>query len=157
MPGAGGFLTVRQRDDTGRAAACWLQRCGGSCRQCIIDYSAKPYTMHMEVFETFGVELLKQAKQYDYVVLNVILSKEPSYVGMLGGKPKIRALFKKLKENSYSEEALKQVHAPIGLDIGGERPAEIAVSIMAEIQTARYGGSCRCMSEILRDSVFPLE
>ena len=146
MPGAGGFLTVRQRDDTGRAAAYWLQRCDGSCRQCIIDYSAKPYTMHMEVFE-----------EYDYVVLNVILSKEPSYVGMLGGKPKIRALFEKRKEKGYSEEVLKQVHAPIGLDIGGERPAEIAVSIMAEIQAARYGGSCRCMSEILRDSVFPLE
>ena len=89
-------------------------------------------------------------------ILNVILSKEPSYVGMLGGKPKIKALFKKLKENGYSEETLKQVHAPIGLDIGGERPAEIAVSIMAEIQAARYGGSGRSMSDILKDSIFPL-
>ena len=58
-------------------------------------------------------------------ILNVILSKEPSYVGMLGGKPKIRALFTKLRENGYSEEVLKQIHAPIGLDIGGEKPAEI--------------------------------
>ena len=72
LPGAGGFLTVRQRDETGRAVAYWLQRCDGSHRQCIIDYSAKPYTMHMEVFETFGVELLEQAKQYDYVVLDEI-------------------------------------------------------------------------------------
>ena len=90
-------------------------------------------------------------------ILNVVLGKEPGYVGMLGGKPKIRALFTKLKENGYSEETLKQVHAPIGLDIGGEKPAEIAMSIMAEIQAARYGGSCCSMSEILRDSVFPLE
>lgn len=89
-------------------------------------------------------------------ILNVILSKEPSYVGMLGGKPKIRALFSKLKENGYSEDVLKQIHAPIGLDIGGEKPVEIAVSIMAEITAARYGGSCRPMSQILRDSVFPL-
>jgi len=72
MTGAGGFLTVRQRDDAGRAVAYWLQRCDGSHRQCIIDYSAKPYTMHMEVFETFGVELLEQAQQYDYVVLDEI-------------------------------------------------------------------------------------
>ena len=72
ISGAGGFLTVRQRDDTGRAVAYWLQRCDGSCRQCIIDYSAKPYTMHMDVFETFGVELLEQARQYDYVVLDEI-------------------------------------------------------------------------------------
>ena len=89
-------------------------------------------------------------------ILNVILSKEPSYVGMLGGKPKIRALFTKLKENGYSEDVLKQIHAPIGLDIGGEKPAEIAVSIMAEIQAARCGGSCRPMYQILHDSVFPL-
>ena len=75
---------------------------------------------------------------------------------MLGGKPKIRALFSKLKENGYSEDVLEQIHAPIGLDIGGEKPVEIAVSIMAEITAARYGGSCRPMSQILRDSVFPL-
>ena len=89
-------------------------------------------------------------------ILNVILGKEPAYVGMLGGKPKIRALFTKLKENGYSEEVLKQIHAPIGLDIGGEKPAEIAVAIMAEIQAARYGGTYRPMRDILRDSVFPL-
>lgn len=89
-------------------------------------------------------------------ILNVILSKEPAYVGMLGGKHKIRALFTKLKENGYSEEVLKQIHAPIGLDIGGERPAEIAVSIMAEIQAARYGGTCRPMSQIMQNAVFPL-
>lgn len=89
-------------------------------------------------------------------ILNVILGKEPSYVGMLGGKPKIKSLFTKLKENGYSEEILQQVHAPIGLDLGGEKPAEIAVSIMAEVLAARNGGSCRSMSEILRDSIFPL-
>ena len=89
-------------------------------------------------------------------ILNVILSKEPSYVGMLGGKPKIRALFAQLKENGYSEEQLKQIHAPIGLDIGGGKPAEIAVSIMAEILASRYGGSCRPMRDILHASVFPL-
>lgn len=89
-------------------------------------------------------------------ILNVILSKEPSYVGMLGGRPKIRSLFAKLKENGYSEEVLQQIHAPIGLDIGGGSPAEIAVSIMAEVLAARYGGSCRPMRDILHDSVFPL-
>ena len=89
-------------------------------------------------------------------ILNVVLGKEPSYVGMLGGKPKIKALFTKLMDNGYTEEALRQVHAPIGLDIGGEKPGEIAVSIMAEVLAARNGGSCRPMSEILQDSIFPL-
>lgn len=69
---AGGFLTVRQRDDTGRVVAYWLQRCDGSDRQCIIDCSVKPYTMHMEVFESFGVQLLEEAAQFDFVILDEI-------------------------------------------------------------------------------------
>jgi len=89
-------------------------------------------------------------------ILNVVLGQRPIYVGMLGGKPKIKALFTKLRENGYSEETLMRVHAPIGLDIGGETPAEIAVSIMAEVLAARNGGSCRPMRDILRDEVFPL-
>ena len=69
---AGGFLTVRQKDDTGRAIAYWIQRPDGSEKQVIIDYSAKPYTMHLEVFEDLGVRLLKEAAGYDYVILDEI-------------------------------------------------------------------------------------
>lgn len=72
LPKAGGFLTVRQKDDTGRAVAYWLHRPDGSDRRCIIDYSDKPYTMHPEVFETFGIQLLKEAGQFDYVILDEI-------------------------------------------------------------------------------------
>lgn len=72
LPKAGGFLTVRQVDDTGRAVAYWLKRPDGSDGQVIIDYSAKPYTMHMEVFETFGVELLERAQDFDFVILDEI-------------------------------------------------------------------------------------
>lgn len=69
---AGGFLTVRQKDDTGRAVAYWLQRPDGSDGQVIIDYSARPYTMHPEVFETFGIRLLEEGKQHDFILLDEI-------------------------------------------------------------------------------------
>ena len=69
---AGGFLTVRQKDADGRAVAYWLKRPDGSDGQIIIDYSEKPYTMHLEVFENLGVQLLQEARQYDYVVLDEI-------------------------------------------------------------------------------------
>lgn len=72
LPKAGGFLTVRQRDDTGRAIAYWLRRPDGSDGQIIIDYSAKPYTMHLEVFENLGIQLLKEAENFDYVILDEI-------------------------------------------------------------------------------------
>lgn len=69
---AGGFLTVRQRNEEGRAVAYWLKRPDGSGGQVIIDYSAKPYTMHLEVFEDLGIRLLEEAKQYDFVILDEI-------------------------------------------------------------------------------------
>ena len=72
LPRAGGFLTVRQKDDTGRAVAYWLQKPDGTEKHCIIDYSQKPYTMHMEVFEGIAVELLKQAGEMPYVILDEI-------------------------------------------------------------------------------------
>ena len=72
LPKAGGFLTVRQRDDSGKAVAYYIQRPDGSCREMIINYFQKPYTMYMDVFDTFGVQLLEEAKQYPYVVLDEI-------------------------------------------------------------------------------------
>lgn len=69
---AGGFLTVRQRNASGEAVAYHLQRPDGRDRQMIIDYSAQPYTMHMETFETLGIQLLAEAKQYSFVVLDEI-------------------------------------------------------------------------------------
>ena len=72
MGNAGGFLTVRQKDDTGRAIAYWLKRPDGSDGQVIIQYQQKPYTMHLEVFENFGVELVKKAREYDFVILDEI-------------------------------------------------------------------------------------
>ena len=69
---AGGFLTVRQVDAEGRAVAYWMKRPDGSDGQVIIDYSAKPYTMHLHVFEDLGIQLLEEAKHYDYVILDEI-------------------------------------------------------------------------------------
>ena len=72
LPKAGGFLTVRQRDDGGRAVAYYLTRPNGSPKRIIIDYSEKPYRMHPEVFETLGVQLLEQAHGARFVILDEI-------------------------------------------------------------------------------------
>lgn len=69
---AGGFLTVRQKDESGKAVYYWMKRPDGSDGQVIIDYSAKPYTMHPEVFEDLGIRLLEEAEQYSYVILDEI-------------------------------------------------------------------------------------
>ncbi|MBQ2697146.1 MAG: XdhC family protein [Clostridia bacterium] len=94
--------------------------------------------------------------QTDGIILREVLRRRPAYVGMLGGPPKIRTLFTMLRDEGVSEETLRSVHAPVGLDLGDETPAEIAVSIMAEILATRNHRSARPMSDLIRERIFPL-
>ena len=59
------------------------------------------------------------------------------YVGLIGSKRKIRGVFDRLREEGISEERIRAVHAPIGIEIGAVTPEEIAVSILAEVTAAR--------------------
>ncbi|MGB8168987.1 MAG: XdhC family protein [Chthoniobacteraceae bacterium] len=61
------------------------------------------------------------------------------YLGMMGSGRKVRQVFDALIARGTSIEGLSQVFAPIGLDLGAEAPAEIAVSIMAEILAVLRG------------------
>ncbi len=57
----------------------------------------------------------------------------PGYLGMIGSRRKVRDVFERLRKRGVSEEKLSRVYAPLGLDIGADSPAEIAVSCVAEI------------------------
>lgn len=71
----------------------------------------------------------------------VLHHTDAAYVGMIGSRRKIDAIYDKLKAEGISPEQLAAVHAPIGLSLGGEAPEEIAVSILAELLMVRYGKS----------------
>lgn len=55
------------------------------------------------------------------------------YLGMIGSRRKVRQVFDALGARGITVEQLAAVRAPVGLDVGAESPAEIAVSIMAEV------------------------
>ena len=59
------------------------------------------------------------------------------FVGLMGGRRKVARIFAKLREEGMAQEALDQVHAPVGLDIGSDTPEEIAVSVAAQILRER--------------------
>ncbi len=86
------------------------------------------------------VVIITRGHQHDEGVLKECLSKNklPGYIGMIGSKDKVAATFSHLKQQGVSNELLARVNAPIGLDIGARTPAEIALSIMAEIIAHRY-------------------
>lgn len=81
----------------------------------------------------------------------VALAAHPAklaYLGMIGSRRKVEENFRLARERGVPAGKLAAVRAPIGLDLGGETPAEIAVSIMAEMLLARHGGSGRPMREV---------
>lgn len=69
----------------------------------------------------------------DMAALKKVIDSNAYYIGMIGSRRKVEAIFKRLTEENVSPSKLRNVSAPIGLDIGAEAPGEIAVSILAEI------------------------
>jgi xanthine dehydrogenase accessory factor len=73
----------------------------------------------------------------DTEVVAALLSREQSYLGMIGSTRKRAAVEQTLRERGLDPQRLAALHTPIGLSIGAETPAEIAVSILAELVQAR--------------------
>jgi xanthine dehydrogenase accessory factor len=94
------------------------------------------------------VVLVTRGHRYDYECLRKVLERFPlpGYIGMIGSRRRVRATFDALLQEGFQRELLARVHAPIGLDLGGETPAEIAVSVAAEIVHHWNGGSGQPLS-----------
>src|SRR5437763_975023 len=75
--------------------------------------------------------------------LRAAVKTEARYVGLLGSKRKTILIAQMLRSEGVSDERIRAVHAPIGLDLGGRTPAEIALSVMSELSLERYGGTGR--------------
>ena len=97
------------------------------------------------------IVLVTRAHAHDVQGLRTIIDSPAAYIGMIGSKRRVWAVFKLLHEEGVPAEKLARVRAPIGLDLGGGTPEEIALSIMAEIIQLRHGGTGIAMSEPLRD------
>jgi xanthine dehydrogenase accessory factor len=65
------------------------------------------------------------------------------YLGMIGSRRKVLQVYDQLKAEGITAEQLATVYAPLGLDIGSDSPAEIAVSVLAEILMVLRGKSGR--------------
>ncbi|MEO5819400.1 MAG: XdhC family protein [Vicinamibacteraceae bacterium] len=69
------------------------------------------------------------------------------YIGLLGSRRKTILIADMLREQGVDEARLAAIHAPVGLDLGGRTPAEIALSVLAEITQQRYQGTGRPLRE----------
>jgi xanthine dehydrogenase accessory factor len=74
----------------------------------------------------------------DQAALLAALPSPAGYVGLLGARARLPERLARLRAMGVPESALSRLHAPIGLDIGGKAPFEVAVSVIGEIVALRY-------------------
>ncbi len=83
------------------------------------------------------VVILTHKHAHDAEVLELCLQKTWRYLGMIGSRVKVAKVFDRLRAKGFSDEIIARVHSPIGLKIGASTPAEIAISILAELVQER--------------------
>jgi xanthine dehydrogenase accessory factor len=87
-----------------------------------------------------AVVTLTHDPKLDDPAIRFALRSKVFYLGCLGSKKTHAKRVDRLREDGFSEAEIARIHAPVGLDIGAKTPAEIAVSIMAEITQALRRG-----------------
>jgi xanthine dehydrogenase accessory factor len=87
------------------------------------------------------VVLVSRSHLTDAAALRHLVERPLRYLGMIGSRRRVETVFQDLRSAGVSAEALERVHAPIGIELGAETPAEIAISILAEIVRVRRRGS----------------
>jgi xanthine dehydrogenase accessory factor len=83
------------------------------------------------------VVIVTRGHRHDAQALAAVIDSPAAYVGLIGSKRKIHKIFNELREQGVPRDQLANVHAPIGLEIAAVTPAEIAVSIAAELIAVR--------------------
>jgi xanthine dehydrogenase accessory factor len=92
----------------------------------------------LKVTDNMYIVLVTRGHQHDIIILQELLGCEAAYVGMVGSRRRISGVFSQLHKQ-YPKKAFDNIYAPIGLDLGGQTPEEIAIGIIAEILKVKNG------------------
>ena len=94
-----------------------------------------------ELDESAYVITLTHDMKFDIPTLTEALGSKARYVGALGSRRTHGKRLIELRSEGLSESDLERIHTPIGLDLGGRAPEEIALSILAELVATRHGNA----------------
>lgn len=97
------------------------------------------------------VAVVTRGHNEDEECMRAVLRARPDYVGMIGSRRRTNIVLGRLREAGADEEALREVRAPVGLDIGAVSPEEVALAILAEVVAHRRGGTGAPLSAWRRD------
>lgn len=92
--------------------------------------------MHVDAWT--AIAIATHDIETDHAALAVALPSPAGYVGLLGARRRLAGRLAELRAEGMAESAIARLHAPIGLDIGGKSPWDVAVSVIGEIMALRY-------------------
>ncbi len=85
------------------------------------------------------VVVLTRGHRQDYDAIRALAGRDLRYIGLIGSRAKVARIYDALLAEGMPAECLERVHSPIGLEIGAVTPAEIAISILAELIAVSRG------------------
>ncbi|HEX7420732.1 MAG TPA: XdhC family protein, partial [Thermoanaerobaculia bacterium] len=100
------------------------------------------------------IVLVAHDYKIDVPVLEKALAGDAPYIGLLGSRRRGAAILEMLREAGVAEHQLSRIRNPIGLDLGGETAADIALSIVSEVIAVMNGKSGSPLSTKNREKVF---
>jgi len=87
------------------------------------------------------VAVVTRGHNEDEECLRAVVEARPDYVGLIGSKRRTNIVLQRLREEGIAEDRLREIRAPIGLDIAAVSPEEVALAILAEMIAVRRGGT----------------
>jgi xanthine dehydrogenase accessory factor len=94
------------------------------------------------------VVIVTRGHKCDEGSLEAVVNSNAAYIGMIGSYNKVKTITDNLMTKGIKEEAINRVHAPIGIDLGGSTPSEIAVSIISEILLVKNKGTLTHLKQL---------
>ena len=112
---------------------------------------------HLTPGEHCAVAVATSEHESDFAVVRSALRTPAAYIGMLGSRRKHAVLMKLLEEEAFDAEQRARVVSPMGIDIGAETPAEIAVSVVAQLIAHRRQDANARASDSARSRSVPAD
>ena len=107
-----------------------------------VKYSAVPFDLYKQTINWGSncyVVILTHDHKLDFEITALALHQPTKYIGLIGSKTKKNKFNNLLINELNFKDGISPVHCPIGLDLGGNSPKEIAISVASELLKVHYG------------------
>jgi xanthine dehydrogenase accessory factor len=115
--------------------------------QLVVAWPADAY-QQVTVTASSAIAILSHDPKFDEPALLGALNTDARYIGAVGSRKTNAERRQRLLEAGVSEEQIARIHGPIGLNLGGATPEEMALSILAEMTAVAYGRDGRPLSKL---------